>query len=249
MSREIRYVRSTATLTSHFSLGNAPLRLWDMAAPFLGVDSQVYPYPGEMHRGWPTWAGWAFRSTQVHGSHQTQAQMASSSWSFLIATHWVWVAKFVYRHRFHVCFLRSLQVLVLVSCFCPYFPVAIRSWNNHPLSLPHCHQWVWLNKLGSHHCIFHHLPVLFPGTDSHTATRPLSLAQTGSFLSCQIPALLWNSAFMTINKHNFTSSTKQNVPLLYSGTKSKKYYSTCSRYNIHKDGIIGYNDIDMHILA
>lgn len=57
-------------------------------------------------------------------THKTQAQKASSSWSFWIATHLVWVERLVYHHRLCVCFVRSLRVLVLISCFCLYFPIA-----------------------------------------------------------------------------------------------------------------------------
>lgn len=167
---------SMATFTRHSSLGHPSLQLWDTAATclcgFKGVQS-----PGEMHRGWPTWAWWDFAAHRCR-THIKQAQTISSSWSFLMATHLVCVAKFVVCHKLHVCFVKSLHALVLVSCFCPYLPVARGPYKVLKQSSSVSPT---LTRLGSHHCISHHLSVLFPGTASQRATALLSLAQAGLF--------------------------------------------------------------------
>lgn len=138
----------------------------------LCVDPKVPQSPGEIHRRWPTWAWWAFSSTQVQDSHKTEAQTVSSSWNFLMATHLVCVARFVVCHKLHMCFVKSLHALVLVSRFCPYFPVA-----RGPYKILKQSSSVspTLTRLDSCHCISHRLSVLFPGTASQTATPLLSL--------------------------------------------------------------------------
>lgn len=118
-----------------------------------------------------------------------------------------------------MCFVRSLHVLVLTSCFCPYFPVARDSYKILKQSSSHVsptlllmsltdQAWFLSLHLSSFVClVFRH---------SLTHTPLLSLTQAGNLLNCQIPALFLSSIFLTINKHNCTSSTKQNIPLLYS---------------------------------